>query len=106
MRQDKLDLVELVLALPVLHGVGPAVARIAQAVDEDDGRRVSARGRKHHGRGAANRRHYGGRCGWGWRMRKREDSADGWDAETTEQEQCDNRNQRNNEADCAGNGPP
>lgn len=49
MRQYKLDLVEPLTAAPVFNRSGPAMARIAESVDEDDGRRVPGRGREEEG---------------------------------------------------------
>lgn len=62
-RQDELDLVEPLPSPPVLDGARPAVARVAEAVGEDDGRRVLPGGREHErGRAADGRRHVS--CYW------------------------------------------
>ena len=64
--EDELDLVEALATAPVLDGRRPAVARVAEAVDEDDGGRVPGRGREHKRLGPHDCRHFiflkWGRC--------------------------------------------
>lgn len=57
MRQDELDLVKTLAAPPVLDGGGPAFARVAEAMGEDDGRSVTPVRREDEGRGAADGGH-------------------------------------------------
>lgn len=57
--QDEFDLVESVLPLPQLHGIGPAIAAVAKAVHEDDRGRVPAQGRNHHRKSPRSHRGFG-----------------------------------------------
>jgi hypothetical protein len=57
MGQDELDLIETLAAAPVLDGPDPAVAGVAQAMDENDSRRVPRGGREQQGRRAYYGRH-------------------------------------------------
>lgn len=63
MREDELDVVEPLAAAPVLHDGGPSVARVAEAVGEDDRGRVP-RGRWHYEAGLPGGRHGGERVCW------------------------------------------
>ncbi len=50
MGQNELDLVEALPAAPVLNSTSPAMTRIAQTVNEDDGGRVLGSGWEQQGR--------------------------------------------------------
>lgn len=61
MRQDELDLIQPLSSTPILNSRGPTVARIAQAVDKDDGSRMPGRSREDQGSHTLGG-HGGGEC--------------------------------------------
>ena len=52
MRQDELDLIELLSPPPVLDSRGPSVAGVAQTMGKDDSGRMTTDGREDQGRGS------------------------------------------------------
>lgn len=67
MRQHKLDLVKALAPPPVLDGAGPTMARVTEAVDEDNGSRVPGRSGEEERLGTAHRH---GSCFCCLRMRE------------------------------------